>query len=661
MVKRMCETVKNEICDLILNLPNEKRKKGNQGNHKRVEYKHIVTAFDIETTRLEDIEQSIMYIWQWHFDVYGTVYGRTWDEFLELFNAINSVLDQRQYIVVYVHNLSYEFQFLSGIYPFQPDQVFAVKSRKVLKANMGHLELRCSYLHSNMSLDEYTHKMGVEHAKISGFDYNKIRYPWTELTSDELEYCVSDVIGLVEAIKIEMHHDGDNLYTIPLTSTGYVRRDVKKALHDAHYRIFKDLFPDWNLYQLLREAFRGGNTHANRYYVGKILNNVYSADRSSSYPDVICNKEFPVKPFFHHGEMSIGEVLHKIHVRHKAVIMRVAFTNIRLHNEFWGCPYISYDKCKVCKEYERDNGRILKASYIETSITDIDLEIIMEEYDWDDIVCYDVYTSSYGKLPRPIIEQNLKYYDAKTSLKGVQGEEIFYMKSKNKLNSIYGMMAQDPVKISVIYSSGEFKNEEVEPEEVLKTYNSKNPFLPYQWGVWTTAWARWALEQGIKATGESFVYCDTDSVKSLSEINIAGFNEKAKQDSITSGAHATDPKGEEHYMGIYETEDMYSRFITWGAKKYAYEYTDGTPHITIAGVSKKFGAKELANKGGLEVLKPGFTFTDSNKLESVYNDSNYGTYTIGDNTLYITRNVVLRPTTYQLGIAAEYMRLLEYC
>ena len=661
MVKRMCETVKNEICDLILNLPNEKRKKGNQGNHKRVEYKHIVTAFDIETTRLEDIEQSIMYIWQWHFDGYGTVYGRTWGEFLELFNAINSVLYQRQYIVVYVHNLSYEFQFLSGIYPFQPDQVFAVKSRKVLKANMGHLELRCSYLHSNMSLDEYTHKMGVEHAKISGFDYNKIRYPWTELTSDELEYCVSDVIGLVEAIKIEMHHDGDNLYTIPLTSTGYVRRDVKKALRDAHYRIFKDLFPDWNLYQLLREAFRGGNTHANRYYVGKILNNVYSADRSSSYPDVICNKEFPVKPFFHQGEMSIDEVLHKIHVRHKAVIMRVAFTNIRLHNEFWGCPYISYDKCKVCKEYERDNGRILKASYIETTITDIDLEIIMEEYDWDDIVCYDVYTSSYGKLPRPIIEQNLKYYDAKTSLKGVPGEEIFYMKSKNKLNSIYGMMAQDPVKISVIYSLGEFKNEEVEPEEVLKTYNSKNPFLPYQWGVWTTAWARWALEQGIKAAGESFVYCDTDSVKSLREINIAGFNEKAKQDSIASGAHTTDPKGEEHYMGIYETEDMYSRFITWGAKKYAYEYSDGTPHITIAGVSKKFGAKELASKGGLEVLKPGFIFTDANKLESVYNDSNYGTYTMGDNTLYITRNVVLRPTTYQLGITAEYMRLLEYC
>lgn len=657
----MCETVKNEICDLILNLPNEKRKKGNQGNHKRVEYKHIVTAFDIETTRLEDIEQSIMYIWQWHFDGYGTVYGRTWGEFLELFNAINSVLYQRQYIVVYVHNLSYEFQFLSGIYPFQPDQVFAVKSRKVLKANMGHLELRCSYLHSNMSLDEYTHKMGVEHAKISGFDYNKIRYPWTELTSDELEYCVSDVIGLVEAIKIEMHHDGDNLYTIPLTSTGYVRRDVKKALRDAHYRIFKDLFPDWNLYQLLREAFRGGNTHANRYYVGKILNNVYSADRSSSYPDVICNKEFPVKPFFHQGEMSIDEVLHKIHVRHKAVIMRVAFTNIRLHNEFWGCPYISYDKCKVCKEYERDNGRILKASYIETTITDIDLEIIMEEYDWDDIVCYDVYTSSYGKLPRPIIEQNLKYYDAKTSLKGVPGEEIFYMKSKNKLNSIYGMMAQDPVKISVIYSLGEFKNEEVEPEEVLKTYNSKNPFLPYQWGVWTTAWARWALEQGIKAAGESFVYCDTDSVKSLREINIAGFNEKAKQDSIASGAHTTDPKGEEHYMGIYETEDMYSRFITWGAKKYAYEYSDGTPHITIAGVSKKFGAKELASKGGLEVLKPGFIFTDANKLESVYNDSNYGTYTMGDNTLYITRNVVLRPTTYQLGITAEYMRLLEYC
>lgn len=660
-VAQITDDVVAELLNYIDALPNEKRKKGNQGNHKRIEYKHLISAFDIETTRIPEIEQSIMYIWQWCFQGYGTVYGRTWDEFLNLFNSINSILYERQSIVVFVHNLSYEFQFLSGIYDFAPSDVFAVKSRKVLKATANHIEFRCSYLHSNMSLDEYTHKMGVEHAKISGFDYTKIRYPWTEMTDEEIQYCVHDVKGLCEAISIEMHHDGDNLYTFPLTSTGYVRRDVKKALHDANYRIYKDLFPDWNLYQLLREAFRGGNTHANRYYVGKILNIVYSADRSSSYPDVICNKEFPIKPFFFHGEMSFNDVLRKIHIRHKAVVMRVAITNIRLHNEHWGCPYISYDKCRVAKDFERDNGRILKASYIETAITDVDLEIIMEEYDWDDIVCYDVYTSSYGKLPKPIIEQNLKYFDAKTSLKNVPGEELFYMKSKNKLNSIYGMMAQDPVKINIIYSNGEFTLEDTDPEKVLEAYNNKNPFLPYQWGVWTTAWARWALEQGIKAAGETFVYCDTDSVKSLRPINIKDFNEKAKSDSIKSRAHAKDPKGQEHYMGIYETEDTYTRFLTWGAKKYAYEYEDGSPHITIAGVSKKFGAKELGNKGGLEVLKPGFIFSDSNKLESVYNDASFGRYEIDGRNIYITKNVVLRPTTYELGITAEYMRLLEYC
>jgi hypothetical protein len=81
-----------------------------------------------------------------------------------------------------------------------------------------------------MSLEAFTSKMGVEDAKLDDFDYEKIRYPWTELTEREMLYCINDVRGLVQALKKEMQLDGDTLYTIPLTSTGYVRRDCKKAM-----------------------------------------------------------------------------------------------------------------------------------------------------------------------------------------------------------------------------------------------------------------------------------------------------------------------------------------------------------------------------------------------------------------------------------------------
>ena len=309
--------------DWLYEIPLVKRKSGNQRTKKRIKYKDVITAFDIETTRLADIEQSIMYIWQWQFGDDYTVVGRTWDEFTLFQRKLANVLAD-SVLVVFVHNLSYEFQFLRGIYQFNKDEVFAIKSRKVLKCNMhGCFEFRCSYIHSNMNLDTYTKKMGVKHKKLTGtFDYEKVRYPWTELTSDELAYCVHDVQGLVEAIEIEMKHDDDNLYTFPLTSTGYVRRDAKKAMSQVSYSFVKSQLPDYEIYKMLREAFRGGNTHANRYYTNYTLHNVHSADRSSSYPDVMCNCKFPISEFYRLGDIPYSEVIKMLGKRQKACIMR---------------------------------------------------------------------------------------------------------------------------------------------------------------------------------------------------------------------------------------------------------------------------------------------------------------------------------------------------
>ena len=68
-----------------------------------------------------------------------------------------------------------------------------------------------------------------------------------------------------------MERDGDDLYTIPLTNTGYVRRDVKKAMKSYGYNRIQKLLPDYETYKLLRQAFRGGNTHANRYFADVML------------------------------------------------------------------------------------------------------------------------------------------------------------------------------------------------------------------------------------------------------------------------------------------------------------------------------------------------------------------------------------------------------
>lgn len=654
--------------DWLFEIPLVKRKAGNQRTRKRNQYKDLITAFDIETTRLQDIEQSIMYVWQWQFGDEYTVVGRTWEQFEAFQRKLKAALED-SVLVVFVHNLSYEFQFLRGIYPFNQDEVFAIKSRKVLKCNMwDSFEFRCSYIHSNMNLDTYTKKMGVKHKKLTGtFDYEKIRYPWTELSDEELAYCVHDVQGLVEAIEIEMEHDGDNLYTFPLTSTGYVRRDAKKAMSQVNYRFVKEQLPDYEIYKMLREAFRGGNTHANRYYTNYTLHDVHSADRSSSYPDVMCNCKFPISEFYRLGDIGYEEVVKMIGKRQKACIMRVAITGLHLTRIDWGCPYLSLSKCRHIENALEDNGRILSADYLETTVTDIDLKIILQEYSFTDIKFYDVATARYGYLPKQLIKTICQYYHYKTELKNVPGQELLYMKSKNKLNSLYGMCAQDPVKQSILFIENDFKEQNENEAELLLAYNKK-AFLAYQWGVWVTAWARYRLEEGIQlAHGDvndqnapQFVYCDTDSVKYLGEIDLTKFNNERIKDSKRSGAYATDPHGITHYMGVYEKEHDMCEFRTMGAKKYVYRETpDDKLVCTIAGVSKSLGGKELEEHGGITAFHEGFTFDKAGGLEAVYNDNLEQCDIVRDgHQLKVTSNVVLRPSTYTLGLTADYKRLL---
>lgn len=646
----------------IFELPAVKRKRGNQSTKTRRKYKDVVCAFDIETTALHDIEQSIMYVWMLQIGLeHETIIGRTWNEFTLTLQAIAEQLEDNEWVVIYVHNLSYEFQFLRGIYDFKPEEVFAVDRRKVLKCDMfNHFEFRCSYLHTNMSLAEYTKKMGVFHVKQSGedFDYTKIRYPWTTLSESELKYCTHDVLGLVEALIIEMEHDGDNLYSIPLTSTGYVRRDAKNAMRQASANFVKEQLPNYHVYTMLREAFRGGDTHANRYYTGKILSNVKSADQSSAYPAAVCNCKFPVTEFFEAGEMSAEEVVHLINVRKKAVVARIAFTKIDLKNPYNGAPYLSRDKSRRIVNGMFDNGRILSADYLETTLTDLDMATVFEEYSFDDIQFFDVIHASYGKLPKPLIETTIDYYKAKTELKGVEGQEVFYMKSKNKLNSIYGMMAQDPIKQNVIFQNGIFNVAQDNPEELLEESNKKK-FLAYQWGVWVTAHVRRRLRYGIQKAGVGFVYCDTDSVKYVGEIDWTEYNEERKRESLDSGAWATDPGGEAHYMGVYEDDGHYTKFATLGAKKYCYQFEDGKTHCTISGVNKKKGGAELDKHGGISAFKEGFVFVEAGGTESVYNDDTDITLSIDGHDIHVTANVLIKDSTYTLGITEEYRRIIN--
>lgn len=630
-------------------------------------YADVICAFDIETSTIEinGEPQSFMYVWQFAIGNMVCV-GRTWGEFKAFLYHVRQRLGDLK-LCVFVHNLSYEIVFLAGIYKFKDYEVFCTESRKVLKATMfNRFEFRCSYKMTNLSLDALCKRYKVEHAKRSGvsFNYSKVRFPDTPLVRKELMYAVYDVLGLTECVQAILKLNDDDLYSLPLTSTGFVRRNVKRSMSGYHSEMV-EVWPDYRCYQLLKSAFRGGNTHANRFYAGEILSNVDSMDISSSYPSVQCNRLFPVSRF---TECVSRETLYldkKIETGW-AIIMHVAFTGVELRDKYIAVPYIPIAKCiKLSfslgekKGLCVDNGRVLQAAYVEMCLTDIDYKIIVSQYKFERMEILEMYRSYYGPLPKPIIDRNIEYFVNKTALKGVEGQQLYYHKNKELLNSIYGMSVQDPVKTRILFDDMRYTPETNKTPQEIYENKANVAFTQYQYGVWTTAHARASLQAGIDLCGDSLVYVDTDSCKFLGTVDFSKYNKARVAECMQSGSYADDKSGITHYMGVYEHDESYKRFVTLGAKKYAYEDEHGDLHITVSGVSKKHGAKELKASGGLEAFKPGFIFSKSGKTEARYHDTGIGKTVIDGKIVDIGRNVSIVDTTYTLAITDDYTQLLK--
>lgn len=672
-----------------------KRPAGQRKKHKKApDYLDIVGAFDIETTTIFTEEEenissphSFMYVWQFQLGKDITVMGRTWKEYLQFLDKISELcswvgirynLVKSPYLVVYVHNLAYEWAFLSGIWEFKNEDCFFKKERKPLYCIMKTVEFRDSLALSNMSLKKFAENVGCSVRKQSGqrYDYRKIRYPWTRLNEFEILYCIDDVITLEECIRLELDREGDTLYTIPLTSTGYVRRDCKKALLPIRNSI-NIMLPQIEEYKLLRRAFRGGNTHCNRWHSGKIIENVFSYDIRSSYPTQQLTQKFPMQRFKFIENVTPEKLLSYIE-KDYAVCADFAFKDIRLKDKYEPVPYLALGCCDALRPV-LDNGRILSCKYLEISLTEWDLLIVLDQYSFSQMEIINCMIAKKDFLPEPYRDVIMNYYRQKTELKHVQGKEYELGKAKNKLNSIYGMSATDAIRQTISYIDGVFKVSDYESEITLKNL-MKAPF-PYQWGVWTTALARWQLHIGMKQVKKDgngvsrLVYCDTDSIKTIGETDLTFINSKLTEKAYECGAVATDVKGKEQPIGIWETDAHYKRFISHGAKRYAYENEKGELHITVSGVThdlheyydendnlidvKEWASEEL---GKLENFQPGFIWYKAGGTTIVYNDNDDFDYITSDGLpIHITKNASIVDTTYEMKQTDDYIALINMC
>ena len=76
----------------------------------------IICTFDTETSTDPDGNFAYIILWQFDIDNKIVIYGRDTDSFCEFIQFLNDFLKRQ--LIVYVHILSYEFQFLK-FYHFQ--------------------------------------------------------------------------------------------------------------------------------------------------------------------------------------------------------------------------------------------------------------------------------------------------------------------------------------------------------------------------------------------------------------------------------------------------------------------------------------------------------------------------------------------------------------
>lgn len=587
-------------------------------NNKKQEYYNAPCAFDIETTSFYNELDKAGVMYEWTLGCAGLVIiGRRWDEFIYCLTSLAEALElnKNKHLIVYVHNLSFEFQFIRCYLNWS--NVFAIDERHPIKAiTRSGIEFRCSYALSGNALAKIGEDLTTYKVKklVGDLDYSLIRHSETPLTDKEIAYCVNDVKVVMAYIQEKIEQDGD-ITKLQLTKTSYVRKFCRNSCYyfDAGHRkksykffnyrkLMNSLTITADEYLMARRAFQGGFTHANAFRANKVIEDVTSWDFTSSYPAQIVANKFP---------MSKGELLEHIrtdddefnnNIKMYCCVFDVRLTNVR--SKLWQDHPISLSKCRAEGKWVVDNGRIVSADVLMTTITEQDYFTYSEFYEWDSVEIRNFRRYRRWYLPKDFIIAVLTLYSDKTRLKGIEDKIVDYQRAKEQLNSCYGMMVTDIVRDQNVYDceSDEWGIKESDIDKEIKKYNdSKNRFLFYLWGIYVTAYARRALFTGIKACGSDYIYSDTDSIKitnsdkhleyihSYNEAITNSIEEALKAQKIdVDMANPVDINGEHHPLGVWDFDGHYKRFKTLGAKRYMVEKDDGRVSITVSGVNKKF-------------------------------------------------------------------------
>lgn len=564
-----------------------------------------------------------------------TLYGSDPRSCIETLGRIhNAMHGNRTYI--FFHNLSYDWQFLRQ-FCFEkwgyPENQLNTKPHYPINIEFENgIIFRDSLILAQRNLAKWAKDLNVEHQKAVGkWDYDKVRNQGGEFTADELEYIEHDTLAGVECINATMETLNKKVSTLPFTATGIVREAFRKTAKKHRGRDwFLRQYLDYDFVRLSEDVYHGGYTHQNRFKKRIIINEVTTGgdpvqcwDIASSYPFALCSGKYPCEKFTRYTDCKPDTILKASD--NYAFMFTVELYCVTLKDPLFPMPMLQYSKAYETVNAEVDNGRIVYADYVRIPLTEIDLQLLDAQYTYDagHTMCYNVIFAMKDYLPKWFTDFVYERFTGKTQLKG--GDPVLYAISKAMLNSIYGMCVQHVMQddINEDYETGDYVRIIKQDQEAYQDYiDNRNTLLPYQIGIWCTAYAMKNLfELGDCLTDiHNWIYSDTDSCFGWGwdQEKLKAYNRKRIELMKSRGYDGVEHNGRKYYLGIVELDKQCSDFIGIHSKCYCYRDADtGELKITVAGVPKS-GAKCLHDD--IRNFDIGFTFrgSDTGKLQHTY-------------------------------------------
>lgn len=616
--------------------------------------------YDSETSKDTFTEVGVehvidTWVYLWACSVGSKVYyGRCITDFREFLKKLLEMYetDDHHIMTIYVHNLPYDVSYFWFIlFELDPDlKVLALSPNKpfVIYCYKVGLVFKCSYRLANRSLDKWGKDLGIKaRKKVGMIDYSERHTPNDALQTEQYIYMYYDVAALKECFYKECELSKYNFVTIPLTSTGFVRKIFQKAykqnLKKNKPKFLKTQINKEQYLRLLR-ASMGGMTEVGRHVIGRtVTGKIRHRDFDSHYPTQQVVNTFPMRPVTiidkDQGINANKTILRsKIewYIKHNYwLVMDVIIKDLHIKQGVTA-PFMM--RSKVIPESSgvdilHINGKIISINYgcVRTCFTSDDYEIFKEQYDFKMcVLAMDAY--ELAPLPSYVLDTVKYYYQQKNELKskykrtGDESDRLNLMLCKGRLNGIFGCSYTRPVRNDIAIDTNytwHTEHKDIE-QELEKFYSNINNCLSFAWGVRVTSSARKQLHAAILKIGyKYFLYCDTDSAFYIetpeNKKALDAWNDELQQKSKDNG-YFVEYDGKKKYFNYFDDEnENIVAFRALHAKCYGYITDDGQLHITVAGVPRKTGDTTREQElNTLDNLSNGFVFRENGGTRAEY-------------------------------------------